>query len=343
MRLQGLNGRSPQRLATLFAFSRDPPPTCDLTNATLIYNPVAGRHPAKREREVREAAWILGSQGIAVRLAPTSATGTASELARRSVGQGDSLVLVCGGDGTINEVVNGLAPGNATLGILPGGTANLAARELGVPMNPLRAARQLSTWSPRRVALGVVSWSGAAPASAVKSESGRRYFLSVAGIGFDAYVIHKLSSDFKTSWGAASYIGEALRQTRRYSFPRFNCKVDDGQFQATFAVVHRLTRYGGWLRLAPGANLFGDEFRVCFFESRSRLRYFLYAAAVISRLHLRLKDVKLVEARKVACAAEDSAVPVYFELDGELVGQLPATFEVVPNALTLLVPPGAAS
>lgn len=308
-----------------------------MTNATLIYNPVAGRHPAKREREAREAARILGSQGIAVKLAPTSATGTACELARKSVGQGDSLVLVCGGDGTINEVVNGLVPGNAALGILPGGTANLAARELGVPMNPLRAAGQLPNWTPRRIALGSVSWSR--PAGAGNSEAGRRYFLSVAGIGFDAYVIHKLSPAFKMSWGAASYIGEVLRQACRYSFPRFECRANGREFQATYAVVHRASLYAGWLRLAPGASLFGDDFRVCLFKSQSRLRYFLYVAAVFSGQHLRLSDVKLVEAKKVVCAAEDSAVPLYFELDGELVGQLPATFEVVPNALTLLVPP----
>ncbi len=314
-----------------------------MTNATLIYNPVAGRHPAKREREVREAARILGNQGIAVKLAPTSATGTAGELAREASRRGDGLVVVCGGDGTINEVVNGLAPGNVALGILPGGTANLAARELGVPMNPLRAAEQLSTWTPRRIALGSASWHRSSPEGAGRPESRRRYFLSVAGIGFDAYVVHRLSPAFKTTWGAASYVGEVLRQTWRYSFPRFNCEVEGRNIQATFAVVLRGVLYAGWIRIAPGANLFGDRFKLCLFKSQNRMRYWVYSAAILSGQHLRLRDVELVEAGRVACTAVESPAPIYVELDGELAGELPATFEVVPDALTLLVPPGAAS
>jgi diacylglycerol kinase family enzyme len=166
----------------------------------------------------------------------------------------------------------------------------------------------------------------------------RRYFLSVAGIGFDAYIVHKLSLGFKLSLGVVAYGLEALRQVLRYSFPTFTCQADGREFRAPFAVVHRTCRYAGWMKLAPGASIFEPRFRLCLFKGRGWARYFLYAAAALARQHLKLPDVELVEATKVICPVPESEKPVYFELDGETAGQLPVTFEVIPSALTLLVP-----
>jgi YegS/Rv2252/BmrU family lipid kinase len=310
-----------------------------LTNATLIYNPIAGRHPKRREKQIQEAAAVLQAAGMAVKLAPTSGPGTAGDLARAATAEGCDLVLVCGGDGTVNEVINGLAPGHTTLGILPGGTANIIAKELRLPHHPVRAAQQLPQWTPRRIALGVASWRAPESAGAPPQEAPcRRYFISVAGIGFDAYIVYKLSIGFKLSMGVAAYVLEAIRQALRYSFPAFTCQSAGRAIPVTFAVVHRAGHYAGWLPLAPGASIFEPTFRLCLFKSRHRFRYFLYATAALIRQHLRLSDVELVESRVITCAAEDAAKPIYFELDGELVGQLPATFEVVPDALTLLVP-----
>lgn len=307
-----------------------------MKKATLIYNPVAGRNPRKRERQIREAARALEAAGVAAKLAPTSGPGAAGVLAATAARERVDLILVCGGDGTVNEVINGLAPSDVPLGILPGGTANIIAKELRLPHDPVRAARELPRWAPRRIALGHATWN-------VRTDSGtlvpeRRFFHSVAGIGFDAYVIHKLSTRFKMSLGAAAYVLEALRQTWRYSFPTFQCLADGRDFEAAFAVLQRALRYGGWLELAPGASIFQPNFALCLFKSRRWFRFFVYAAAVLARQHLRLSDVQLVEAAEVVCSATSAERPVFFELDGELAGELPATFEVVPNALTLLVP-----
>jgi YegS/Rv2252/BmrU family lipid kinase len=299
-----------------------------LRNATLIYNPIAGREPSRRAEQIRRIADALRVRSIAAKPTPTTRGGTATDLARAAVEAGDDLILVCGGDGTLNEVINGMAPANVPLAILPGGTANIAAKELRLPRDPLRAACELVNWSPRRLALGLAT----GPSGA------RRYFFSVAGVGFDAYVIHRLSSSFKMSAGVAAYVLEALRQVWRYSFPRFRCGIDGTPRHATLAVVHRTSRYAGWLRMAPGASLFEPRLSVCLFKSAHRLRHFAYAAAVLARQHLRLSDVELVETRKVECAASESGARIYFELDGELAGELPASFEVVPDALTVLVP-----
>jgi diacylglycerol kinase family enzyme len=304
-----------------------------LKSATLIYNPVAGRHPARRERQIRAAAEELRRAGIEVRLAATRGPSNAKDLARAAADDGAELVLVCGGDGTVNEVINGLVPGSATLGILPGGTANIIGKELQLPHHPIRGARALPSWKPRRIALGRATWLD--PATRQPTQ---RLFISVAGVGFDAYIIHRLSWSLKMSWGVVSYGLEAVRQALRYSFPRFRFTSDGRDRQATFAVIHRTGHYAGWLPLAPTAGLFKPGFTACLFTSTSRARYFFYAAAVVLRQQLRLRDVELVDCSKVDCVGEEPGKPIYFELDGELAGQLPATFEIVPDALTVLVP-----
>ena len=264
----------------------------------------------------------------------------ARELAQRAVRAGAQVVLVCGGDGTINEVINGLVPSQVPLGVLPAGTANILAREVGLPLNPVRAAAQFSRWSPRRIPLGKATWCPeVASTNGTQKEFALRYFMSVAGIGYDAHVVYKLSAAMKLSWGVAGYIMEALRQVFHYRFQGFSCHADGGPERiATFAAAQRARNYGGWLHLTPEARFFHDRFTLCLFGSPHRARYFLYAASVLMGQHFLLGDVQRLEARKLSCAPQTAGDTVRFELDGELVGTLPATFEILPDALTLLVP-----
>lgn len=319
----------------------------------LIYNPVAGRRPARREREAHEAAAVLRQAGLEIELAPTARPAMAHELAQAAVANGADVVLACGGDGTINEVINGLAMSRVPLGILPGGTANIVAHELRLPLNPVRAARQYARWTPRRIALGQARWVETQPAPPARepvcsgitpprllssSQACSRYYISVAGIGYDAEIVYKLSSWMKINYGVAGYVMEALRQLVCYSFPRFSCRLNGRERQGTFAVIHRTRLYAGWLHLAPSAGLFQPRFAVCSFPSRSRLRYLVYALAVLVRQHLRLNGVSLDQCTEVVSTPVDASTPIRFELDGELGGTIPATFEIVPDALTVLVP-----
>jgi diacylglycerol kinase (ATP) len=312
-----------------------------LKKATLIYNPIAGRRPAKREREILHSAEVLRGAGLEVELVPTSGPDHAQALAHTAAAHGSDMVLVCGGDGTINEVINGLTPSQVPLGILPGGTANILARELRLPLHPVSAARQLMSWSPRRIALGRARWGGAPSREAgANSEAAAncRYYAAIAGIGYDAHIVYKLSPWLKDRLGVAGYVIEAFRQWVRYGYPKFSCRTNGHACDATFAVVHRTRLYAGWLHMAPTADLFAPHFAVCSFASASRARYLLYAVAVLLRQPLRLGDVELNEGTTVKCAATDASTTVRFELDGELVGALPVTFEIVPDALTVLVP-----
>jgi len=340
-----------------------------LKTTTLIYNPIAGRQPERREKEIRQAAAVLGRAGIAIQLAATTGIGVACQLAAAAAQQGDELVVVCGGDGTINEAVNGLAFSKTRLAILPGGTANIAAKELGLPHQLVRAARQLPQWRPRLVPLGVATWplntraasgvSGIAeklwggarglcsacpdprpstPDTRLPDEAQHRYFLSVGGIGFDAHIIDQLKHNFKMFLGVAAYGIEALRQVTRYGFPPFICRADGRQIQATFAAIQRTSRYAGWFRMAPRAHFFEPRLDACLFQSRRWPRYLVYVAALAVRRHLQLADVKMVETESVECFPVEPEARILFELDGELVGALPAAFEVTRDALTLLTP-----
>jgi diacylglycerol kinase (ATP) len=302
-----------------------------LKNAALISNPLAGIKSARRSHQIHEAVSILRDAGIQAAIQFTSRRGEGKYLARAAVSNGCELVIVCGGDGTINEVINGIAPAQTPLAILPSGTANIVARELGLPGRILKAARQLPAWQPLRISLGRAAW----------EESGihrERYFIAVAGIGFDAHIISQLDVPMKHRVGVLAYGWEAVRQTFRYGFPSFKFSTGGVADSATFAVIQRSTRYAGWLEIAPSQGIRSPGFSCCLFKSSDRIRYFRYAIGVLTRTHPRLSDVRLLSGSCVRCTIENPEEAVYFELDGEMAGRIPVTFDIIPDALTLLVP-----
>ncbi len=273
----------------------------------------------------------LRSAGIAVDFRTTSCPGNGRQLAREAVQNGCDLVIACGGDGTINEVINGLAPGRVPLAILPGGTANIVAKELGLPGHMVKAARQLPSWRPCRMPLGRATW----------EESGsvrQRYFLAVAGVGFDARIISQLNIGKKLRMGVVAYAWEAVRQVFRYSFPSFQFSMDGSTVSATFAVIQRSRRYAGWLKLARPHSIREPDFSCCLFEGSGPGRYFRYALGILTQTHQRLRDVRFLNGSSVHCSSGKAGDPIFFEVDGELAGRIPVTFEVAPDALTLLAP-----
>ncbi|MGH9453480.1 MAG: diacylglycerol/lipid kinase family protein [Terriglobia bacterium] len=307
-----------------------------MRTATLIYNPFAGGRPLRRQRHIQLAAAILRDGGLAIRLAETTAPGSATHQAREAAANGDDLVIVCGGDGTINEALNGLAPGNTPLAVLPGGTANILAKEIRLSHHPVRAARQLMSWKPQRVGLGL-----ATECDGAGSESGQgargRYFVCIAGIGFDAHIIRMLPNNWKLSLGVVAYAIEAVRQVFRYPFPVFSLMTGKEKHHASFVVIQRSRLYAGWLHLARRYGIFQPDLSLSLFPSPSRWRYFLYSTAVLARFLPR--DVRMIDSTLVECDPGRPDDIVYYELDGELAGKLPAKFEFVPDALTLMMPP----
>ncbi len=302
-----------------------------LKRSTLVYNPAAGTRQNRRQDQIRRVSEQLSKNGLEVNVQQTTGPGSAHFLASQAVAAGTDLIVVYGGDGTINDVANALAEGPVPLGVLPGGTANIAAKELGLPEDPVEAAARIAEWTSKPIALGRATWTR-------EGRQQQRFFLSVAGVGFDAHVIRQLSLAAKAEYGVAAYVLEALRQFFIYRYPSFACSADGVVADATLAVAQRSRRYAGWLQVAPGANFLTSKLASCMFLGKGFGSYVAYGFAVLLGQHMHLPDVHLAASDRMVCKPKEPGSVIDFELDGELVGQLPAVFDVVPDALTLVAP-----
>ena len=297
-----------------------------IRNAVIIYNPLAGRGRRRRAHQLEQARRILRGAGIEAALQATSASGDATALARRGVAEGRDLVIVCGGDGTVNEAVNGLAGSQVPLAVLPAGTANVLAKELRIPWSIPQAAEMILRSTLRRVALGLAAGAQA-----------QRYFLSLAGAGPDAAIVHEVSLAVKSRVGILAYWAEGFRQFCVYRFPVFRVKADGRELAATQVLVGRTKHYGGPFRITTAADLFEDAFELAVNTSRSRLRYLSYLpGAWLGRLRSK-PTMHFFKARAARCEPLGEE-PVYAQVDGEPIGALPVEFSIVPDALTLVVP-----
>jgi diacylglycerol kinase (ATP) len=259
----------------------------------------------------------------------TTGPGHAGEIARQEVDRGAELILVAGGDGTINEVVNGMAFSDVPLGVLPAGTANVLACELGIGRSMERAAEALADTVLERVALGSIT-NG--------SEDSKRYFLLMAGAGLDADIVYHLNARLKQAFGKVAYwIGGFSKVGSR--FPEFTVEANGCEFRASFALLSRVRNYGGDLEIAPTISLLDDEFEMVLFEGESSLGFLKYMLAVVAHQQQKMHGITILRTRQ----AEFSSAPrqkIHLQVDGEYIGIAPARVEIVPNALTLLVPPG---
>jgi diacylglycerol kinase (ATP) len=306
--------------------------------ALLIYNPACGRRRHTRFAEIEEATRILKSEGIAAELAPTSCRGAATDIARQAAARNDELVIVCGGDGTINEAVNGLAGSRVPMAIFPAGTANILAKELGIPWDISAAARLIRGSTIRRIALGSVMSS--TPQGEVDPSQGCRYFLSVAGAGPDGAIVHAVDLGLKDQTGILAYWAAGARQLVQYRFPEMAIASHAGNQNATLIVVGRTVNYGGPFKITTGASLFEDEFEIVAFDTRSRWRY-LGALSSLWLGSLRsVPGIHVWKTRELTCSPANAST-IYAQVDGEPVGTLPLHFRIVPDALTLVVPTAA--
>lgn len=295
-------------------------------NAALIYNPLAGRRRDRRLRDLAHAVDFLAATGTSVTLVATTGPASGTELARHELADGRDLLIVCGGDGTINEVVNGMVGSAVPLAVLPAGTGNVLAKELGLPWNIWRAAEYIPGGVVRRIALGRAS----------SAEWGERHFLSLAGAGADANLIYRLSQKEKLRLGMLSFWLEGFRQLFRYDFREFMVQADGQGLPATLAIVGRTRHYGGPIEITRRASLFSDDFEVAIFSRRPRPMYLLYLLAQWVGLLEHFGSVRFLRAQRVV--ARPFSERVYAQTDGELAGTLPVEFTLVPNALSLLVP-----
>ena len=307
-------------------------------NALLIHNPSAGTGGNARRRLLDQAREILAAGGIEAELAETTEPGHATEIAQQAAREGRQLVIACGGDGTLNEVVNGLANlqngHRVPLALLPGGTANILAKELDLPWDIPRAAKQLVGGELREIALGL--------ATPLEQPEKKRFFLSVAGAGPDGMIIYSVDLGLKARVGILAYWWQGMREVFRYAFPRFGVRAGDRQMEGTLVIVGRTKNYGGPFKITDQADLFEDQFEVLVLTTQSGLRYLSYLPTLWMGNLRKEEDVHFWKADTLICEPLD-AKPVYAQLDGEPFARLPVEFSIVPRALKLLVPRDSAA
>jgi diacylglycerol kinase (ATP) len=312
--------------------------THGIKNALMIYNPTSGGRRHRRFQEIEEAVRILKDAGITVELAPTTDAGHAQEIARLAVEQHREMVIACGGDGTINEIINGLAGSQVAMALLPAGTANILAKELGIPWDIPRAARLIPEGVIRRIALGMATYAGSngnGPGGALPSSG--RYFLSVGGAGPDGAIVNGVDCALKKKVGVAAYWLEGLKQLFSYDFPEMRVRSNGTDHVASIIVVGRTANYGGPFKITTNATLFEDSFEFLTNSTRSRLRYLACLPALWLGKIRGMQGIKMWKASEVLCESA-GANPVFAQVDGEPIGPLPLRFQIVPDALSLLTP-----
>lgn len=292
----------------------------------IVFNPAAG---GRRRRRLERALAALGLQGLRPDVAETARPGHATELAREGAGRGVPLVVAAGGDGTIAEVATGLAGSAALLGILPFGTANVLAWELGLPPGPENAARVLT--GGRAAALH--------PGLARFGDGSSRLFVQMLGAGFDAAVVANLDLALKRRIGKGAYMAGAGRELFRYPFPRFKAVLDGVDKEVVSAIVTKGRLYAGRHLLAPDAVPGEPGFQVALFQGAGPVRAALYGAALPLNLLPRLPGVEVRRASRIRLEAPAGfGLPV--QADGDPAGVLPVEVEDAPGPLRIMLPTG---
>jgi len=313
----------------------------------LLYNPRSGRRREHRESDIAAAAEVLTAADIEVAKLATAPNGEAAQQARDAIANGYDTIIACGGDGTVHDILQGLTGSHVALGIIPLGTANALAHDLNLPLNPVKAAQFLLRAKTRRVTVGQVTYHD------FSGNLAMRYFIVAAGIGVDAHLFYKLSAGAKKNLGMLSYYAKATHLWMTHPLLRFaadflatgNTETQRTAVSELLAV--RINNFGGVLQeLAPGASLERNDLRLVLFRTTSRLMYLLYIIRGLLRERFPVYGIDLVHAEQVACdylpvpARKNGHPPanlrIFIEIDGELVGTLPAKISSANEAVSLL-------
>ncbi|MBZ5616736.1 MAG: hypothetical protein LAO23_22250 [Acidobacteriia bacterium] len=314
-----------------------------MRRVTVLFNPNSGR--PRRDRELNHAIGILQSAGLHTELTVCRSSQEASDNARCAVAAGSDTVFACGGDGTIHDVIQGLAGTPVALAILPFGTANALAHDLGIPLHPSAAAEAAVGGKVRRIPVGRIEYED------FSGKPSARYFTVAAGIGVDAHLFYKLTAELKKRSGMTAYYLKAWQLWATHRMRRFEVEYSNGsglpqRVLLTELLAVRIRFFGNILReLVPGASLDRSDLRAVMCRTASRNAYIQYVAGALLGRQWKIDGIDLVSCSEVVCRLPEkgddevrSNDRVYVEADGELLGRLPARMTMVPDALSLIVP-----
>ncbi|MDQ7787959.1 MAG: diacylglycerol kinase family lipid kinase [Thermodesulfovibrionales bacterium] len=287
----------------------------------IICNPAAKK---ASEKKLENACRYLRDRGHEVESFLTRQRGEAELLARDLLKKNPSLVLAAGGDGTFNEVMNGLAGSVIPMAILPLGTTNVLAKELGVPEHAEHAVDFALSRYPHTIALGRITLTHSSPPVS-------RYFCLMAGIGFDGAVVHGVNETLKKFSGKGAYIFSGFKTLFMLKLSGLQLTID-GKMRSCFSVlIGNVAKYGGNFSVTPDADIADPALSVCFFQGKRRADVVRYVLGILWGRHLQFHDVSHTKA--TALEVRGSA---HIQIDGDYLGMTPATIEIVPNILRLV-------
>ncbi len=314
-------------------------------NIIIIGNPIAGGGSAKK---IRKASDILKSKGFNVELLFTEKKGDAELFAKEAAGKPSTLIVAAGGDGTYNEVANGLIRSNTPMAILPVGTTSVLARELKMPSQISRAVDFIINGKEQVVHPGLITFSDKA--------SYKRFFLLMAGIGFDGEAVFGVNESIKRHTGKGGYILSGFNVLLRYNPQPITIIAYDAEIikksgtknihhkqdeylihnsvslTGYAAVIGKAACYGGDFKITPDARLTDPTFYIFVAHGKSRASIVNYFAGIAVRTHLKYNDISYLKAAKVDVWGGSKV-----QIDGDYAGTAPVKIEVVPDALKLIV------
>jgi YegS/Rv2252/BmrU family lipid kinase len=289
--------------------------------AHIIINPVAGNH--KCRRSIPELTAKLLERGISHHLKVSQYQGHIKQLALQAKERGCKRVIVCGGDGTINEAINALVDSDVKLGILPLGTGNDFARTLGIKEDLDFACNVLRDEKVRKVDLVKVN--------------GDKYFGSVGGIGFDAEVASWANRYKRFAPGATIYLLAILAKLFTFKFKRVAITYDTGNHtgEILMAAFGNTEWYGGGINIVPTALMDDGVLDICVVDKINKFKLLLLLPSALKGNHTRFPEVKIYRTKRITI---NSDTPLTLLGDGEMICETPVFLEIVPRALNVIAP-----
>ena len=289
--------------------------------AIFIANPVA---KGASERKIQKAITLLRSAGHEVSVYLTEKKGDAEDFAKNASKISESFIIAAGGDGTFNEVMNGIANTDTKMAILPMGTTNVLAKELGIPEDVRGAINRALTGNVHSVSLGCIAF--VRHASRVT-----RYFCLMAGIGFDGEAVYGVDESLKRCSGKGAYILSGLKTLMKYSPEELTFIVNRNTYTGYSAIIGKASKYGGHFKITPDANLRDPHLSLFIMHGKRRRDILRYVYGIFMASHLTFRDITYLKADSIR--VEGNA---RIQIDGDYLGTTPATITVVPHALRLV-------
>ncbi len=288
-------------------------------NASLVVNPVAGNKAYKSIDSIEEH--LKGK--FSLRTFVTGKKGDAFNFAKNMEETG--RIIVAGGDGTINEVINGilssknLDAARISLAIIPVGTANVMAKELGIPEDIEKASQLCLKGTAKKISLGRIN---------------DRYFSLMAGIGFDGDAVYGVSDNFlKKFIGKGAYIISGIKSLINYDPQTIKFKNGNDEYTGYMAVISNARCYGGHFHVTPDASITEPTLDICVYDNKTRRGLLKFVAGVLKKTHLKNKDVNYFKTSEIEISSPGT---VHVQIDGDYYGTLPVKIEVVRDALNLI-------